>query len=195
VTDPDGAGLPFDQKIVHLAEALEPTIPHAFGGAIALAYYAEPRATHDIDLNVFVAAEDSGGLLTRLGGLGVTLDDDVVERIERDGQIRAPWGDTPLDLFFAYDPFHDACAARRRRVPFGRDDLWILAPEDLVVCKASFDRRKDWLDIEQILVTTGGELDTTDIRSWLRRLLGPADPRIEHFDQTVATILGGRPGG
>ena len=29
-------------------------IPHAFGGALALAYYAEPRATIDIDLNLFI---------------------------------------------------------------------------------------------------------------------------------------------
>ena len=32
-------------------------IPHAIGGALALAYYAEPRATIDIDLNVFVPPE------------------------------------------------------------------------------------------------------------------------------------------
>lgn len=191
----DGAGLPFDLKIVRLADALEPTIAHAFGGAIALAYYAEPRATHDIDLNVFVPSDDADALLTVLGPLGVTIADDASARIARDGQIRLPWGETPLDLFFAYDPFHDACAARRRRVPFGRDDLWILAPEDLVICKATFDRRKDWLDIEQILLTTGGELDTTAIREWLHRLVGPADPRVEHFDQAMTTILGGRPAG
>jgi hypothetical protein len=191
VAERDGTDLPFDQKIVHLADALEPTIAHAFGGAIALAYYAEPRATHDIDLNVFVPSDEAGGLLAIVAQLGVTVTDDVPARIAHDGQIRLSWGDTPLDVFFAYDPFHDACAARRRRVPFGRDDLWILAPEDLVICKATFDRRKDWLDIEQVLLTTGGDLDTTDIRAWLHRLLGPTDRRVEHFDQTLASILGG----
>ena len=28
-------------------------VEHAFGGALALAYYAEPRATADVDVNVF----------------------------------------------------------------------------------------------------------------------------------------------
>ena len=42
-----------DEKIVAIGRALEAAdIPHAFGGAQALAYYATPRATHDIDLNV-----------------------------------------------------------------------------------------------------------------------------------------------
>ena len=45
-------------------------IPHAFGGALALAYYAEPPATIDIDLNLFVPAErfcDVAEPLRRLG--------------------------------------------------------------------------------------------------------------------------------
>ena len=47
----------FDEKIVAIERALvDAAIPHAFGGANALAYYATPRATADIDLNVFVPA-------------------------------------------------------------------------------------------------------------------------------------------
>ena len=42
-------------KLVALHDALdEAAIPHAVGGAIALGYYAEPRATIDVDINVFV---------------------------------------------------------------------------------------------------------------------------------------------
>ena len=45
----------FDEKIVAIEGALAlADIPHAFGGANALAYYGTPRATADIDLNVFV---------------------------------------------------------------------------------------------------------------------------------------------
>ena len=44
------------ERVVALDAALA-DVPHAFGGALALAYYAEPRATIDIDLNVFVPAE------------------------------------------------------------------------------------------------------------------------------------------
>ena len=46
-------GLP--EKLIALHHALDDAgIPHAVGGAIALGYYAEPRATIDVDINVFV---------------------------------------------------------------------------------------------------------------------------------------------
>src|SRR4029079_9320585 len=50
-------GMNLAERIVALDEALA-DVPHAFGGALALAYYAEPRATVDIDLNLFVPATD-----------------------------------------------------------------------------------------------------------------------------------------
>jgi hypothetical protein len=44
-----------DGKVMRIAQALEQAqIPYAFGGAIALAYYAAPRGTEDIDINVFL---------------------------------------------------------------------------------------------------------------------------------------------
>ena len=62
-------------------------------------------------------------------------------------------------------------------MPFADTTLPILAPEHLAVCKAMFDRPKDWLDIEQILVATD-PLDLAEIESWLERMAGRDDPRI-----------------
>src|SRR5262249_14713784 len=45
--------LSLPERILAIDRALV-AVPHAFGGALALAYYAEPRATVDIDLNVFL---------------------------------------------------------------------------------------------------------------------------------------------
>lgn len=43
-----------DEQIASIENAFAAAgIPHAFGGAQALAYYGSVRATHDIDLNVF----------------------------------------------------------------------------------------------------------------------------------------------
>jgi len=39
------------------------------------------------------------------GGVG---GDGVSAAVERDGQCRLWWARTPIDLFFAYDEFHDA---------------------------------------------------------------------------------------
>src|SRR5947207_14799661 len=105
-------------KVVALDKALHRAdIPHAFGGALALAYYAEPRATIDVDVNVFVSVDRWPEVAAALSPLGVSVEIDV-QRLERDGQIRSWWDDTPVDLFFAYDPFHDAMSKAARTQPF-----------------------------------------------------------------------------
>lgn len=181
-----------DEKIVLVHRALETAaIAHAFGGALALAYYAEPRATIDVDLNVFVPPRRAGRALDTLTALGVDVDRRATLGLaRRDGQTRVPWGRTPLDLFFSYDPFHDACQAARRMVPFGDTQIPILAPEHLVVCKAVFDRRKDWIDIEQVLFTTAAELDVQDVTTWMNRLVGSTDRRATRLRGLLTAIVG-----
>ncbi|HEY3830404.1 MAG TPA: nucleotidyl transferase AbiEii/AbiGii toxin family protein [Solirubrobacteraceae bacterium] len=176
-------------KVVAVHENLaRARIAHAFGGALALAYYAEPRATIDIDINVFVAPAAHAQVQSALRPLGVGGLDPVIA--ERDGQCRTWWGSTPIDLFFAYDEIHDAMRREARNLPFGEDRLPVLAPEHLVVCKIVFDRPKDWLDIEQVLVCVE-DLDLPDIRAYLDRLVGAEDPRRDRFEQTIAAVLDG----
>jgi hypothetical protein len=180
--------LPEKVLAIHL-ELYGAKVAHAFGGALALAYYAEPRATIDIDLNVFVPPTAYATVERALTPLGVAALDSVVA--ERDGQCRSWWGRTPIDLFFAYDELHEAMRRSARMVPFGEDRIPVLSPEHLVVCKGVFDRPKDWLDIEQILVSTR-DLDTEEIGGALDRLLGPEDHRAQRFDTAVQSLLGNR---
>jgi hypothetical protein len=168
-------------KVIALHEALrESKIPHAFGGALALAYYATPRATIDIDLNVFVPTERWQEVARTLGPLGVAIGDLDSTALERDGQCRLWWDENAVDLFFAYDPIHQEMRKATRRVPFGGTTVPILAPEHLAICKAMFDRRKDWLDIEQMLIAVD-ELDLAEIERWLERMIGDQDPRLQRF--------------
>jgi hypothetical protein len=166
-------------RIVALHEAL-PAVPHAFGGALALAYYAEPRATIDIDLNVFVPPERFEEVAAPLRALGVTVDETAAALVARDGQARVWWDATPVDLFFAYDAFHDAAARARRTVPFADGEIPILAPEHLVVCKAVFNRSKDWVDIDAMRALGHG-LDAAEVLRWVGRIAGDEDPRYERI--------------
>ena len=95
------------ERVVALHRALaRKRIPHAFGGAIALAYWTlDPRGTSDIDLNVFVPAGQSAGVLQALPE-GVQVPEGTAEAITTDGQVRIWWDTTPLDLFFDYVPLH-----------------------------------------------------------------------------------------
>jgi hypothetical protein len=171
------------ERVVALHAALV-AVPHAFGGALALAYYAEPRGTIDIDVNVFVPVERFDDVATPLRGLGVTVDDEAAALVAQVGHARVWWDATPVDLFFAYDAFHDAAARARRTVPFANVQIPVLAPEHLVVCKAVFNRAKDWVDIEAML-ELGRGLDAAEALRWVARIAGDEDPR---YDRLVALL-------
>ncbi|HEX4805332.1 MAG TPA: nucleotidyl transferase AbiEii/AbiGii toxin family protein [Conexibacter sp.] len=174
-----------DKVVAIHAELRGARVGHAFGGALALAYYAEPRATIDIDLNVFVAPERHAAVHAALRPLGVGDEVDAAA-LARDGQCRWWWGRTPVDLFFAYDELHDAMRRAVRTVPFGEGTtIPILSPEHLAVCKAVFDRPKDWLDIEQVLVCEA-DLDVAEVERWLSRIAGPSDRRTVRFGELAA---------
>ena len=162
-------------------------IPHAFGGAIALAYYATPRATIDIDVNVFVPVERAGEVLSLLERLGTEpLRDEERAQLERDEQVRVHWDATPVDLFFSYDALHESCLERRQRMPFGDgDSIHVLAAEDLLIFKALFDRDKDWRDIEELVYAMADELDAVYARNWLERIAGAPDPRTRRLCEVL----------
>jgi len=181
------------EKVLAIDGALAAAkIPHAIGGALALAYYAEPRATIDVDVNVFLSAERWPRVREALEPLGVDVGVDPAA-LERDEQVRLWWGRNAVDLFFSYSELHEEMRRRARQVPFGGRTIPILSPEHLAVCKAMFDRAKDWLDIEQILVAAD-PLDLGEIESWLERMVGRADPRFAKLEEIeVRLALGDEP--
>jgi hypothetical protein len=162
------------QRLVAIHEALTTAgIPHAFGGAIALAYCTEePRGTRDLDVNVFVEPSAAESVLAALPEDVVATEEDR-RRIERDGQVRLWWDDTPVDLFFDVHDFHRHVGAAIRTVSFLDQRVPVLACTDLVVFKAMFNRTKDWADIEETI--EAGTVDGDRALLWLTRLLGATD--------------------
>jgi hypothetical protein len=150
--------------------------PHAFGGAIALAYCThEPRATRDLDVNVFVPPEQADAVLDALPhGVTARARDRVVAR--RDGQVRVWWEDTPIDLFFDTHEFHHGTAAGVVMVPFEEITIPVLGCEALLVFKVLFNRTRDWADIEATL--EAGTVDGRRVLDAVRRLVGPSDPAV-----------------
>ena len=175
------------EKVVALHAALaEVRVPHAIGGAVALAYYAVPRGTVDVDINVFVPVERWPKVRDALAPLGVDVAADEAA-LERDGQVRLWWDRNPVDLFFSYDPFHEEMRRATRRVPFAGETIPILAPEHLMVCKAMFDRPKDWLDIEQIVVATD-PLDLPEVEGWLQAMVGEDNQRLVRLQEILSRL-------
>lgn len=182
------AGPSLSEKVLRLEAGFrQRRLPHAFGGALALAYYATPRATVDIDVNVFVAVARAGEVLDLLETLGgVPLRADQRRQLQRDEQTRVDWGATPVDLFFSYDALHESCLERRQRVPFGEgESIHVLAAEDLLVFKALFDRDKDWRDIEELVYAMAEALDAAYAKHWLERIAGREDARYRRLGELL----------
>ncbi len=153
-------------------------IPHAVGGAIALAYCTlDPRGTRDLDFNVFVGPERAREVFAALPE-GLEVSGDRLERFERDGQVRLKSGITPVDLFLSVLPFHDHVAEHIRQVPFEGRTIPVLSCTALVVFKAMFDRTQDWADIEAMVEAQSFDVDSAS--HWIREMLGD-DRRIDHL--------------
>jgi hypothetical protein len=149
----------------------EAGLPHAFGGAIALAYCSEePRGTRDLDVNVFIDPVRAAEALRALPD-GVTITDTNLAAAARDGQVRVWWDDTPIDVFFDVHQFHAEIAGDVRSVSFEGRTIPVLDCTALAVFKALFDRTKDWADIEEIIAA--GALEAPRAAAWLERILGP----------------------
>jgi hypothetical protein len=167
------------EKIGALADAFTAAdIPHAFGGALALAYATEePRGTRDIDVNVFLASTEVGSVFDALPH-DVRHDSSDADTVRRDEQVRLFWDDTPLDLFFSSGPVHHRAATRTRRVDFSGKTISVLSPEDLTVFKMLFDRSRDWVDIEAMLES--GTVDVATTIATVTPLIGD-DERVERL--------------
>ncbi len=167
-------------QIVELHRSLRAhDVPHAFGGALALAWCTQrARATIDIDVNLFVDVTESEATLAALPD-GVTVTRQDRDLIARDGQARLWWGPTPVDVFFNTTDFHAAAAQRARVEDFAGERVPFLACRDLAVFKAFFNRTKDWADLEEMAAADA--LDVEAVLGVLANHLGGDDHRVERL--------------
>jgi hypothetical protein len=163
------------EKLFGVHDALvTASLPHAFGGAIALAYCVEePRGTRDLDVNIFC---DSGDAARVLGALpdGVRVTEADIAAVERDGQKRLFWDGVPIDVFLNNLPLHEAVADAVMWVSLEGRRVPILDCASLAVFKSLFDRTKDWADLEAIAAATPEDIESA--ARVLAELVGEDDP-------------------
>lgn len=157
-------------------------IAHAFGGALAFGIAADPRATRDIDVNVFVPPAAMPVVAAALGAIGYLGDGSGVDVTGGGVRFRHESDDYPIDIFPSLDDEYDEIAGRVVRHPFGERGRRIpfLSAEDLCVFKLSFGRPKDWVDLAAL--RSGNRLDDAYIERKLIALRGPSmHPRLARF--------------
>lgn len=173
------------EKLLAIHEALKRTsVPHAFGGAISLAYCVEePRGTRDLDLNIFVEPTAAREVLAALPD-GVRVSDADIETVERDGQTRLFWDGVPVDVFLSNLPLHDEVAKEILWVPLEGRQIPVLDCASLVIFKSFFDRTKNWADIEAVALATPEDVDAATRA--VARLVGEDDPCYKRLAKIAA---------
>lgn len=168
-------------KILRIHKALDrAAIPHAFGGALALAWCTErARGTIDIDINLLLGESAIESVLRALPKK-IQWEAADVTVLRRDLQCRLWWDHTPVDLFFNSTPYHEQLAERIRWEQFSGVRVPFLSCEDLAVFKVFFDRTKDWADIEAM--ADAGTLDFDHVSAVIVELLGPKDHRLRKLN-------------
>ena len=103
-----------------------------------------------------------------------------VAKVERDGQARLDWDDTPVDVFLNNIPLHEAVAASVVWVPLAGREVPVLDCASLAIFKAFFDRTKDWADLEAIALAAPEDIETA--AATIADLVGPDDPAVRRLE-------------
>lgn len=163
------------EKLLTIHRALKArSLPHAFGGAIALAYCVEePRGTRDLDINVFVDAQRADEVLAALPE-GVRVEEADVEAAKQSGQTRLFWDGVPVDIFLNNLPLHEEVANGVTWVELQGNQIPVLDCASLVVFKSFFARGRDWGDIEEVAASAPKDVEAA-LRT-VTELVGEDDP-------------------
>ncbi len=172
-------------RILRIHQLLDKAdVGHAFGGALALAYCTgEPRATRDIDINIFLPAEQVSVVQKALHSV-IEFTDSQLRYLKAEGQTRVFWDETPVDLFFNVSDLHQHMSLKTSQGTLNGVEIPILSAEFLAIFKAMFNRTKDWADLEAMVEE--GSFNSDFVVSQLVDLLGAQDARIERLSRLVA---------
>jgi len=170
--------LPVQRLLLDAVRVLDDLgIPYAVMGGFAVRAWGIPRPTYDVDLAVAVDEAGLEQLLSGLAEAGFDVPDefrrgfrDIIADMRKVKVTRFVEGSVwEVDLFVAEGRFFEAAMPRRRPCPLEGRAVQTLAPEDVIALKLLAYRRKDQLDVEEILKVTP-ELDVDHLRRQARLL-------------------------
>jgi hypothetical protein len=171
-----------------LARALDARgVSYAIGGALAYAFWGIPRATLDVDLNVFVSAEGVDAVFAALLDAQVQVEPVAARAaIEKRGMFEARQGPVRVDVFLPSIPFSWEAERTRKRQLLEGQPVWVLSAEAIATFKLLFFRPKDVLDLERLIAVQGDNLDVAYVRRHIVEMMGDDDVRVRRWDELVS---------
>jgi hypothetical protein len=179
---------PVAEVAAELANRLEAIgCDYALGGAVALACWAEPRGTVDVDVSLYLPIGELGETITALHNIGADFSAvKARESLESHGFCQVEFMGRRLDVFLPIAAIYEWARPRRQRKQIGPGHALVWDAETLCVFKMMFFRRKDLADVEAMLRTQGAALDHAWVENALRDMYGERDPRINQWRELVA---------
>lgn len=161
-------------------------IPYAIGGAVAYGFWGVPRATVDVDLNLFVEDSALDAAVDALVEGGASIDKAAaIASSQRRGDFNGTISGMRLDVFTPSIEFSHEAGRTRARAELLGEPIWLLSAEAMAVFKLLFFRPKDLVDLERLVPVRGADLDTAYVRRWVVEMLGEDDVRVERWDRIV----------
>jgi hypothetical protein len=154
-------------------------IPYMLTGSLASSIQGEPRATHDIDLVVDIAADDVPRVVSALSAPGIYLDESAVDEATRWGSmfnlVDTTSGDKAGFWLLTTDLYDRTRFARRTLVAALGLELSVSTPEDTVLMKLLWSARaggsqKQLDDALHVYELQAGSLDEAYLDEWAGRL-------------------------
>ena len=175
--------------VLRLIDALEASgETYAFGGAIALAAWSEPRATADVDIVLWIDIARADRTIDVIRAAGVRVDADIARaQLAERGMFVGMLGPIRVDVFVPSIPFYAEAEKRRVATRIAGRSTWVHSAEVLAVFKLLFFRPKDLLDIERMLRIQGAAFDRTFVTQALVDMLED-DPRITKWDEICRRV-------
>jgi hypothetical protein len=155
-------------------------IRYVVSGSVAAIFYGEPRLTHDVDLIVFLNANDLRRLMDVFPGKDFYLPplEAMLAEIAREqaGHFNLIHRDTGFkaDIYPTGRDELNAWAFRSRRVvEFEGESVTLAAPEYVIVRKLEYFREgraeKHLRDVRAILAVSGEQLNRAELTEWIQR--------------------------
>ncbi len=151
-------------------------IPYMVTGSIALAVYAMPRMTRDIDVVIDCSADQAEALAVAFQVDSYASPESAREAVGSAGMFNVIHSESLLKVDFIVrktDAFNAEGFSRRRTIDLGDFSACVISPEDLILSKLLWrrdTRSTRQLDDVTTLLTSVPDLDWPYLTAWAMRL-------------------------
>ena len=149
-------------------------IAYMLTGSMAMAFYAQPRMTADIDIVVEINSEQTGEIIKTFEPDYYIPHGSMRSAIARRTMFNILHRQTLVKVDCALrktSEFHLNAFSRRQKVDFGGFDIWIISHEDLILSKLFWAKEtKSEMQIRDITNLLRGRIDLDYLKLWSSKL-------------------------